>query len=54
MSLNCAWCKELIEDEPVRKGRLYFCSYECLEDYESKEEDHDDHDHRRDRDEYDD
>lgn len=53
MSINCACCKELIEDEPIRKGRYYFCSYECLEDFERRDEEGDDrNDRHREREEF--
>jgi len=53
MSINCAYCKELIEDDPIRRGRLYFCSVECLEDYETLEAEHEeDHDYEREHDDY--
>ena len=51
MRTNCAYCGELIEEDPVRWGSLYFCSPECYQDYRDREsEEHDEEEHReRDR-----
>ena len=46
MRMNCAFCGELIEEDPVRWGSLYFCSPECYQDYlerDSEEEDEEEH-----------
>jgi hypothetical protein len=58
MSMNCAFCGELIEEDPVRRGSLYFCSPECYQDYldreaeEAEEEEEEHHGRERERDDY--
>lgn len=47
MRINCEFCGELIEEEPVRWGSLYFCSPECYQEYLEHDFDEEDEDEDR-------